>query len=89
MAEVTARTPILQDKRLFLAAGAILSLVLSRLLNVDLSSEYIAGIVGTVMAYVIPSAAKEAQVSRALIAADRASSEVKTQADAAAVLRDK
>lgn len=85
--EPTAKTPVLADKRLWLSVATILSLLLSRFLKIELDPEMLATLAVLVLGYVTNSAVKEAAVSKAQIAATTASAEVKTQPEAAAVLR--
>jgi hypothetical protein len=63
----TAKTPILQDKRLWLSVGTILSLLISSVLKIEINPEIIAAIITTVVVYITGSATKEASVAKALV----------------------
>ncbi len=88
MAEVPLKTPISQDKRLFVAVGTVIALLLARFANVQLDPELLATIALVVVGYIVPSAVKEAQVAKATIAATTATEAIKGEADAAALLRE-
>ena len=78
-----AKTPALHDKRLWLAVGTIVSLLLAAFLKIQVEAEMLATIALTVVGYITNSAMKEAAVAKAVVAAEA----VKTEADAAAVLQ--
>ncbi len=85
--EISAKTPALKDKRLWFAVGTIVSLFVSQYTGREFSPELLATIASIVIGFMGVSGAKEAQVAKAQIAADTATELVKSQADAAAVLR--
>jgi hypothetical protein len=64
-----AKTPVLKDKRFWLAVCTALSLALSDAFGVNLSAETLAAIVTLVVTTIGASAAKEAKVSSAQAAA--------------------
>ena len=70
VAQPTARTPGLKDKRLWFGVGSVAALLLTAVFRVPLSGELIAGVVSIVLGVVTNSAVKEALVSRALIQKD-------------------
>ena len=81
------KTPVLKDKRLWFSVATIISLVASQFAGINLDPELLVSIALIVVGYITNSAVKEAVVSKAQIASDGASERVRTEAEAAAVLR--
>lgn len=69
---VEAKTPILQDKRLFMAIGTILSLIIASVFKVELSPELLASVVTVAVGYITNSALKEKAVAIAIAEAAKA-----------------
>ena len=63
------KTPVLQDKRLFVTVGAVISVLVSRYLGIDLQPEDLATIALLVVGWVTNSAVREAKVAGANAAA--------------------
>lgn len=64
-----AKTPVLQDKRLWTAIGTVLSLLLAKYLKLELDPTLLATIGGVVATYLASSAHKEAKTNQANAAA--------------------
>lgn len=78
------KTPVLQDKRLWLSIATILAVLASSFLGWQIAPESLAAVIMTVVGYVTSSAAKEAAVAKAVAAAggaSAASSDTKSAAD--------
>lgn len=62
-----AKTPVLQDKHLWLSVGSVLSLLAAKYLKIEIGPDLIAGIVTIVVGYITNSKLKEGKISAALI----------------------
>ncbi len=86
MEPIDPKTPISQDKRLFLAVGTVIALLVSRYLGITLDPALLATIAATVIGYITNSAIKEASIAKSNAAGAAASAAVVTDADAAKAL---
>jgi hypothetical protein len=64
--EVTVKTPVLADKRLWLAVATVASLLVAKVFGITLDPELLATIAVTVVGYITNSAVKEARVASAV-----------------------
>ena len=64
-----SKTPITQDKRLFVSVGGVIAVLASKYLGIELDPADLATIAAIVIGYVTNSAVKEAKVAGANAAA--------------------